>query len=270
MATDLARGTEPAPPYGPVSTIVRFILGITVLILTSIPTFAFGLLFLPWRGVRVRIGNIFGKIVGYSAIRLAGARPRVEHKERLAQYRPAIYVCNHASMLDVVAGIWLCPYGGVGVGKKEAIRVPFFGWIFAITGHLLLDRKNRADAIAGLAQLGKVVRQHKLSVWIYPEGTRAYDGRLLPFKKGFVHLAISSGLPVVPVVLHNTHLRWPNRTFKLVPGAFPITVLPAIDTSSWTAETVEDHLAQVRQAYIEALGANQQPIEPLGSPLTLP
>ena len=270
MATDLKPGTEPSKPYGRLSTIVRFVLGTMVLIFTSTPTFIVSLFLLPWRSLRVRVGNVFGKIVGYSAVRLAGAVPEVEHKERLEAYAPAIYLCNHASMLDVVTGIWLCPYGGVGVGKREVIRVPFFGWIFALTGHLLLDRKNRADAIAGLASLGGLVRKHRMSVWIYPEGTRAYDGRLLPFKKGFVHLAIASGLPVVPVVLHNTYLRWPNRTFKLHPGPFPITVLPKIDTSSWSAERVEEHLAEVRQAYLAALGQNQQPIEPLGSPLTVP
>lgn len=270
MPTETALVAQVARPLPPVSTAIRFSLGILVLMLTSVPTFLFSLLLLPWRRARVRIGNVFGKIVGYSAVRLAGARPVVRNPERLNGARPAIYVCNHASMLDVVTGIWLCPFGGVGIGKKEVIRVPFFGWIFALTGHLLLDRKNRRDAIAGLDKVGELVRRYQMSVWIYPEGTRAYDGRLLPFKKGFVHLAIATGLPVVPVVLHDTHLRWPNRTFKLVPGEFPITVLPEVDTSTWSAETIEQHLAQIRRLYLEALGPNQQPVEPLGSPLTLP
>ena len=82
--------------------------------------------------------------------------------------------------------------------------------------------------------------------------------------------ALHSTPPVVPVVLHDTHLRWPNRTFKLVPGEFPITVLPEVDTSSWSPDRIEEHLAHIRRLYLEALGSNQQPVEPLGSPLTMP
>jgi CubicO group peptidase (beta-lactamase class C family) len=35
-----------------------------------------------------------------------------------------------------------------------------------------------------------------MSVWLWPEGTRSKDGRLRPFKKGFAHLALATGLPV--------------------------------------------------------------------------
>lgn len=248
-------------PLHPVSAWARFTLGFLVIILLTVPTLLGAILLLPSRKLRVRLGNLYGKAIGWTCVKLAGTRLHVRHAERLDPRRPAIYIANHASALDVWVGVYLCPVGGVGAAKKELAYVPFFGWIFALTGHLLLDRQNRTNAIAALARVGALVRKHRMSVWIWPEGTRSRDGRLLPFKKGFAHLVLATGLPIVPVVLHGTHQRWPNRTFELYPGDLEVEVLETIDTSHWKLETLDEHIAAVRAVYVEHLGPDQRPLE---------
>ena len=115
-------------------------------------------------------------------------------------------------------GMWLCPYGGVGIAKQEITRIPVFGLAYKLSGHLLLDRGNKERAIASMDLLVKVVKKHDLSIWLWPEGTRSRQGELLPFKKGFVHLAIATGLPIVPIVTHNAPRVWPVGTFRFSPG----------------------------------------------------
>ncbi len=252
--------TEQAPIH-PLSSWIRFILGFLFVVLITLPTLVLALFLLPSRKLRVRLGNLYGKSMGRTCIWLAGTRPIIHNAERLDPKRPAIYVANHASVLDVHLGIWMCPVGGVGAAKKEMAYIPFFGWIFALTGHLLLDRQNRHNAIAAMDKVGKLVRKHRMSVWIWPEGTRSRDGRLLPFKKGFAHLVLATGLPIVPVIIHGTHRRWPNRTYKLYPGDLHIDVLPAIDTSSWSIDTLDQHIADVRAVFIENLEPDQRPLE---------
>jgi len=149
------------------------------------------LLLLPWRPLRIRIGNVYGKTVAPPVAWILGVRTRVRHRERLAESRPAIYVTNHTSTLDVLIAMWLCPVGGCGIAKKEIARIPFFGWAYWLSGHLLIDRGDREGAIAALAATAEFVRRHRLSIWIWPEGTRSRNGRLLPFRKGFAHLAIA-------------------------------------------------------------------------------
>jgi 1-acyl-sn-glycerol-3-phosphate acyltransferase len=100
----------------------------------------------------------------------------------------------------------------------------------------------------------------KLGIWIMPEGTRSKDGRLLPFKKGFVHFAIAAGLPVVPVVFHGAHKNWPLGPLNFTPMELRIDVLPPIDTSRWKEETAADHAAQVRDVVVAALGEDQKPL----------
>lgn len=215
---------------------------------------------LPWRVLRIKLCNAYGKVIGWSISRLAGARPRVSGRERLDGSMPAIYVANHTSTLDLFLSIWLCPFGGCGVMKKELLRVPVFGQLAALSGHLMIDRFNRDRAVEQLRETAALVKRHRLGIWIMPEGTRSKDGRLLPFKKGFVHLAIATGLPVVPVIFHGAHHTWRLGSWKLRAGELPVFVLPPIDTSGWREETAGEHAAEVHALFARSLPEDQRPL----------
>lgn len=238
--------------------------------IASVMTALVLLLFLPWRATRVRICNYFGKVMGPTLLWFAGAKPVVRGREILDSGSPAIYVTNHTSTADMFTAIWLCPIGGCGVAKKQIARIPFFGWLYLLSGHLLIDRENRQNAIAALAETADFVKKNGLSVWIWPEGTRSRDGRLLPLKKGFAHMAIATGLPVIPVVVHGMNKGWEARTFELHPMTLEIDVLPPIDTSRWTNDTIDAHCDEVHRAFARALKDDQKPAPVPARSSTLP
>jgi 1-acyl-sn-glycerol-3-phosphate acyltransferase len=184
----------------------------------------------------------------------------VKNRERINASMPAIYVANHTSTLDAFIAIWLCPYGACGVFKKEAAWIPFFGQLLLLSGHLLLDRQNSGSAVETLKDIAVLMKARRLGVWIKPEGTRSKDGRLRPLKKGFVHLAIATGLPVVPVVIHGAHRNWPLGPLNFQPMTLEIDVLPPIDTSTWKEATAGDHAVQVFEVLRAALKEDQQPL----------
>lgn len=215
---------------------------------------------LPSRPARVKLCNYYGKLLGRALISVAAIKPIVRNRERIQKAYPAIYVSNHASVSDVFFAIWLCPVGGCGIAKKEIGNIPFFGWLYRLSGHLLIDRSDRQGAIAAMAETAEVVRKHNLSIWMWPEGTRSKDGRLLPIKKGLGHLAIATGLPVVPVVLHNTHKSWTKNEMRLRPTTVEVDILEPIRTDHWTAETLDENLAEVHRAFAAALNPAQKPV----------
>lgn len=255
---------EAPRPFGPISAALRFSVGSINMAVASLVCTVVSIPLIPWRRARVLVGNFYGAWVGYTCARLAGARLHFKHRERLDGSAPAIYVMNHASILDIWLGMWLCPVGGVGTAKKELVRVPFFGQFYWLSGHLLLDRANRGSAIAAMDKVAALVKKHRMSVWIWPEGTRSLDGRLLPLKKGFAHMALATRLPVVPVVVHDAHKVWPNKTARLIPGDVTIEVLEPISTTDWTVEHLDEHIAEVHSAFRSVLGPHQQPRDAVG------
>jgi 1-acyl-sn-glycerol-3-phosphate acyltransferase len=219
------------------------------------------LVLLPFRLLRIKSCNVYGKMLGPTLMWLSGCPVHVDGREQLDGRRPAIYVSNHTSIYDIFLGIWLAPIGTVGVAKKQVVWYPFFGVLYLLSGHLRIDRANRSGAVAGLRELGEIVRRNKLSIWMWPEGTRSRNGRLRPFKKGMVHLAVQTGLPIVPVVVTGANQGWQKNSTRLQSVPIHVTVLPAVDTRGWTLETMDAHVAEVHDLFARALPPAQRPAE---------
>ena len=238
---------------GPLSFTVRFIFGFTWMVTWSTLCISLMILTLPFRTLRIRIGNFCGKMIGPFITRIVGTKLINPDHEKLKSLTPAIFVTNHSSALDVFISMGLCPYGGCGVGKKEVAKIPFFGWAYWLSGHLLIERSNREKAVDSMSKLSDFVNKNNLSIWIWPEGTRSMNGKLIPFKKGFVHLALATGLPIVPIVLHGAHERWPAKTMQFYPGDVRVEVLDSIQTDTWTKENIDEHVEEVKGLMAKAL-----------------
>lgn len=242
---------------GRVTSFLRLCVGFVVLAIISLIVLVMLPFLMPFRVARIKLCNVYGKTAGRAVVALAGVTPRITNKPGLDSSMPAIYVANHTSTLDAFLCVWLCPIGACGVLKKEIVHVPFYGWIAYLSGHLLIDRGNTGKAVESLREVGALVKSKRLGIWIMPEGTRSRDGSLLPFKRGFVHLAIATGLPVVPVVIHGAFRNWVAKTFQFKPMVLDIDVLPPIDTSAWREETATAHAESVRQIFAAKLGAHE-------------
>lgn len=240
--------------------LLKVAIGLVIMGVGVAITIAFLVLFLPWPGLRARTCNVFGKTVGPMLMWLTGCPVTVKGREHLRADRPAIYVTNHTSIIDIFIAIWLSPMGTVGVAKKEVIYYPFFGQLYLLSANLRIDRGNTASALSAMRRLVSFVRRYRISIYIWPEGTRSKDGRLQRLKKGFVHLALQTGLPVVPIVVTGAHKSWRKNSIIVYSTPVDIEVLPAIETTGWSTETVEDHVQEVWQRFYDHLPEEQRPL----------
>ncbi|GAB4249211.1 lysophospholipid acyltransferase family protein [Deferrisoma sp.] len=156
-------------------------------------------------------------------LRVAGVEVRVIHPERLPP-AGAVFVANHQSNLDILALGDVLPHNVLWLAKRELFRIPVFGRAMAALGYIPVDRGDSEKARASVDEAARRVREGE-PVILFPEGTRSRDGRLLPFKLGFVHLAAASGAPVVPLVLRNTADLCPKGSWTVRPGTVEIEVL---------------------------------------------
>jgi putative phosphoserine phosphatase/1-acylglycerol-3-phosphate O-acyltransferase len=95
-------------------------------------------------------------------------------------------------------------------------------------------------------------------VAIAPEGTRSCGDRLGEFKKGPFHIAMQAGVPVVPIVIHNASDVLPKGNFFIRPTRVVVDVLEPVSTENWRAETVDAHVHDIRQRYLDALGQSDR------------
>jgi 1-acyl-sn-glycerol-3-phosphate acyltransferase len=158
---------------------------------------------------------------------LVGVKVVVRGLENLTPGRTYIFMSNHVSNLDPPLLIPSIPGRCSVLVKKELFRTPILGTGMRQADLVPVDRSNREAAIESIRAATKVL-QKGLHMVIYPEGTRSADGRLLPFKKGPFHLAMDSGVPVVPVTLLGTFESWPKTRFALKPGTATCVFHPPI------------------------------------------
>lgn len=242
-------------------TVVKIVAGLIWLGLIVAVLVPMLIVLLPFRRTRIVLTNHAGTLIGRSLLWLSGCEVTVEGREHASGDASVIFVGNHTSLLDTFTSIWLVPPGTVGIAKKQLVWYPFFGQAWFLSGHLLIDRSNRERSVQALRDLAGYLRRKRLSVLLWPEGTRSADGRVRPFKKGFAHLALQTKLPVVPMVTSGAHRAWRKGQVGFQPVPIHVRFLPPIDTSGWTLETLEEHIAEVRQRFVEALPIEQKPVE---------
>ncbi|KAK7305099.1 hypothetical protein VNO77_42999 [Canavalia gladiata] len=246
---------------GWVSVIISWIRIVTCFVSMMVTTFIWALIMLvliPWPYERVRQGNIYGHVTGRMLMWILGNPIKIEGAEY--SNKRAIYISNHASPIDIFLIMWLTPTGTVGIAKKEIIWYPLFGQLYVLANHLRIDRSNPTLAIESMKEAALAVVKNNLSLIIFPEGTRSKNGRLLPFKKGFVHLALQSHLPIVPIVLTGTHQAWRKGSLHVRPAPLTVTYLPPISTENWKVSKIDEYVKMLHNLYVENLPKDQRPL----------
>ncbi|WP_348666558.1 1-acylglycerol-3-phosphate O-acyltransferase [Arsenophonus symbiont of Ornithomya chloropus] len=181
----------------------------------------------------MRFSRLFGKLSFLFGIKIIERVP-----SEAKNYGPTVYVGNHQNNYDMVTMSNAIQANTVTVGKKSLIMIPFFGQLYWLSGNILIDRLNRNKAHNTIMQIVNQIKKRKISVWIFPEGTRSRGRGLLPFKTGAFYIAIAAGVPIVPVCLSTTEGRIKLNRFNN--GLVILKMLPPIDTKKY-------HLKNVRE-----------------------
>jgi putative phosphoserine phosphatase/1-acylglycerol-3-phosphate O-acyltransferase len=198
--------------------------------------------------------EVTGGVGSEVGLALAGVKVEiVSGHEHLWSSRPAVFVFNHQSKLDVIVMMKLLRGGFTGIAKKEVANIPGFGQFFRLAGVAFVDRGNRSQALQAIEPAVRKLREEGVSLAIAPEGTRSPTPRLGEFKKGAFHIAMQAGVPMVPVVLRNVgQVMW-RGSQTIRPGTIEVCVLPPVDTRAWSPDTVSDHTGEVRGMFVETL-----------------
>jgi 1-acyl-sn-glycerol-3-phosphate acyltransferase len=195
----------------------------------------------------------------YFSARLVGVKIEVEGREKIPP-DTCLFLANHTSFVDPVPIVWAIHRRIAILLKRSLFSIPIIGSGFRLAKFVPVDRSNARSGIAS-AQLATERMKQGLSFLAYPEGTRSYDGRLLPFKKAIFAIAINAHVPIVPMVLIGAQKIAPKGSLRITPGEVTIRFGDPIDASSYTITQRRELADRVYAAMASLLPPDQQPIK---------
>jgi 1-acyl-sn-glycerol-3-phosphate acyltransferase len=211
------------------------------------------LLTIPFDPGRYVIGYVFRRIGPVMAtlnplwkFRYSGSMPANPR-------RPYVVVSNHESFADILL-ISHLPWEMKWLSKAELFRIPVMGWMMWLAGDIPVKRGFGPSAVEAMERCRQVLRR-RVSVMIFPEGTRSKTSELLPFKDGAFRLAVEAGVPILPLAVSGTGTALPKHGWRFGRSAAEVRVLEPVDTAGLTLADVPSLKAGIRDRIVQARDA---------------
>ena len=220
-------------------------LGIVITIFMSFWSVVFS--FFPDADNKIHmVANLWAKILLF----ICDTKVKVIGKENLLLGKPQIFMANHQSDFDILIALAYIPVQFRWIAKKELFNIPIFGAAMRSAGYIEIDRHNREKALQSLDEAALRIRKGK-SIMTFPEGTRSRDGEIKAFKQGAFHLAIKTGVPIVPVSIIGSGQIMPKRSVKIKSGQIKLVIGEPIEVKSFDIEKRQELIKKVRDTIIK-------------------
>ena len=194
----------------------------------------------------------WGKLVCWITL----VKVTVKGQENIDAKKPYVFVANHQSAYDIFAVYGYLGHNFRWLMKKSLEKIPFLGWGCKRAGHVFVDNSTPAAVRETMATARKQL-QKDMSITVFPEGSRSWDGKMIPFKKGAYLLAVQFNLPIVPVTIDGAFDVMPR--FEKLPkwGHIKITIHKPIEVPEGGFR-VKDVMAESYDAIHSALPEKDQ------------
>ncbi len=168
-----------------------------------------------------------------------GLRVTVEGAENLVLSRPAVYLSNHQSFMDIPVLFAFLPFQFRILAKKSLFRVPFMGWFLWVAGHIAVDRGNR-NATPKMMRDAKRILDSGVPIVLFPEGTRNVNpAQVKEFKAGGFKMALEMNAPIVPITIYGTFEIMPPHSVVIYPRPVHLMIGKPIEPEGSIPELVE-------------------------------
>jgi 1-acyl-sn-glycerol-3-phosphate acyltransferase len=158
--------------------------------------------------------------------------------------RPYVVVANHESYADIFL-LSCFPWEMKWLSKDTVFKIPFMGWMMRMAGDIKIIRGNRDSTADAILQCRDRLKK-RVSIMIFPEGTRSRTAEMLPFKDGAFRLAIEAGAPILPIAVAGTRFAMAKGTFRFLPSRAIAASLTPIETTGMSLADVPALKQRVR------------------------
>ena len=174
-------------------------------------------------------------------------RLKIVGEKNVPKKGPFIIAPNHQSFLDgpIVASGLSCKTlkNSYFFATEEHVKHPVVKSLAKRNNIIIMEKRNLKNSILKLSEVLKLGK----NVVIFPEGSRSYDGEMVPFKKTFAILSKELNVPVVPVCIRGAYDVLPRGSKWIKPKKIEVEYLPPVmpengDTYDSISDKVRDSI----------------------------
>jgi 1-acyl-sn-glycerol-3-phosphate acyltransferase len=234
---------------------IRTIVAVTVMLVVTMLVCAYLIVLMKIKPLSRQVTPIM-RMWARIFLLVTGTRSVVEGIDKLDPKASYVFTGNHISAIEIPMMIALLPVSVRFLAKAELFKVPLLGGALTAIHMVKTDRKAGATAHRAINEQVDRVVEARLSLVIYPEGTRSPDAELKPFKKGAFRIAIDSGLPVVPVVISGAEKVWRPGSKLMYGGKARLVIhdpIPTVGMGPGDIEALRDRVREVVAATYEQI-----------------
>ena len=224
---------------------LRLLIVYSVILIVTTIVFVMLLLFGLFFNCYGWFGKSLLKFWSSSVLLFSGVKLNVTGLENYDQNESYIVASNHRHLYDIPVLAIATKLNLKFIAKKELFRIPVFGWVLSLVGMIKIDRSNSTKAVASLKKAQEIAEEHKISITVFPEGTRSKIGELLPFKKGTFMTSINTGIPLLPISIEGSDKVLVG--FKCKPRTINVHVHKPIDPKKYDASKRTEFMIDVRK-----------------------
>ncbi len=152
---------------------------------------------------------------------------KVVGRENIDKNTSYIFVANHQGAYDIWSIYGYLNHNFKWLMKKELEKIFMVGPACKRAGHVFVDDSNIHSIKETITEAEQKLRDG-MSLVIFPEGSRSWDGKMIPFKRGAFLLASEFNLPVVPITIDGSFNAMPRFTYNFTPTLITLTIHPPI------------------------------------------
>lgn len=191
------------------------IIAIAIDFILAIPLFAIDVIIgLFSKSAQDKMSKIIIKVYLSVIAWISGCNVTYKGLENIPKDEAVLYVGNHNSFYDIIFTYPILPGVAGYVAKKELKKIPFLAQSMMLIHCVFLDRDNIKEGLKTILKCIEYIKSG-ISMFVFPEGTRSRDGKMLEFKEGSMKIATKSGCPIIPVAISNSAEVFENHLPKI-------------------------------------------------------
>ncbi len=190
---------------------------------------------------------------------MTGVKVTVRGRENISAGTSYVFVANHEGAYDIFSIYGYLGHNFRWMMKKSLERIPLVGFSCRVSGQIYVDNSSPSAIRATMADAEKQLAGG-MSVVVFPEGSRTFNGKVGRFKRGAYTLAVEFGLPVVPITIDGAFKVMPRTSWLPRPGHITLTIHRPIAPGA-DGHDLAQLMEQSREAILTALPAGSDALK---------